>query len=293
MSKTQKRLTTYTRVKNPPPMRLTERDGWILEAIHAFDGMLADYQIQRLFFTGRRRMQERMSLLFQHGYVSRPNRRQRAAQPCMVYWLAKRGAEHVAGLSGLMVTEIGWRKKPRWIQLTHDLAINDFRLDVMEACDLVPELELEQWVPEGAFRVFRDRVEFQGVDGKRAVREVRPDSLFVIRSSNYRSRFLLEIDRAKEDNPRFVEEKVLPGLAYLRSESYERRFGHKSGRWLVVTTGEDRVANMKRQTEVAAGRDADVFYFTTFEQVTPEKVLINPIWEPAGSTEPVPLITLG
>ena len=39
-----------------------------------------------------------------------------------------------------------------------------------------------------------------------------------------------------EDNPRFGEEKVLPGIAYVRSEVYAQRFGDKSGRWLVVTT---------------------------------------------------------
>ncbi len=54
-------------------------------------------------------------------------------------------------------------------------------------------------------------------------------------------RYLLEIDRSTEDNPRFFREKILPGLAYIKTKAYEERFGHRSGRWLVVTTGEKRL----------------------------------------------------
>jgi len=35
--------------------------------------------------------------------------------------------------------------------------------------------------------------------------------------------------------------------AYLKSEAYADRFGHRSGRWLVVTTEDRRMANMLRQ----------------------------------------------
>jgi hypothetical protein len=42
----------------------------------------------------------------------------------------------------------------------------------------------------------------------------------------------LEIDRSTENIPRFLREKILPGLAYLKSEAYAERFGHRSERWL-------------------------------------------------------------
>jgi hypothetical protein len=83
----------------PRPMHLTERDSRILEAVHAFDGMVGDYQIRRLFFTGARQCRGRLSLLFQHGYLARPARQRRASLPCTIYWLDKRGAAHVAGLT--------------------------------------------------------------------------------------------------------------------------------------------------------------------------------------------------
>jgi hypothetical protein len=100
---------------------------------------------------------------------------------------------------------------------------------------------------------------------------------------------LLELDRAIEHNPRFAREKVRPGVAYLHSRAYELRFGVKSGRWLVVTTGKRRMLNMKRQTETAAGDKASLFYFTVLADVTPETVLTAPIWWRGGSEQPTTL----
>jgi hypothetical protein len=111
----------------------------------------------------------------------------------------------------------------------------------------------------------------------------------VIRSKGYRSRLLLEIDRATEDNPRFAREKVKPGIAYLRSDAYEKRFGYKSGRWLVVTTSEKRLMNMKRQAEIAGGKDAKVFYLTTFAHAKATTILTEPIWYRGGEVNPIAL----
>jgi hypothetical protein len=101
---------------------------------------------------------------------------------------------------------------------------------------------------------------------------------------------LLELDRGTEDNPRFVREKVLPGLAYLRSEAYRNRFGSNSGRWLVVTTSERRVTNMRRQVEAATVGEAVPFYLTTLEQATAGNVLFDPIWVRPGLNQPGALL---
>lgn len=271
-------------------MKLTERDSRMLEAVHAFDGVLGDYQIRRLFFTGERQARLRLSLLFQHGYLAKPSRMQRASSPCMVYWLARRGAAHVAGLHGQTLREFTYRRAPRWAQIAHDLGVNDFRLDVMDACAENEDVSLEQWIPEGEFWAHPDRVEYRLASGQKARRLVRPDGFFVLRKGKHHSRLLLEIDCATEDNPRFAREKVRPGVAYLRSEAYKQRFGYQSGRWLVVTTSERRLRNMKRQTEIAVGRDAQVFLFTTAAKVTPQSVLTAPIWLRGGDERPSALL---
>ena len=284
------RLTIFERAKRPPSMRFTPRDGRILEAIHAFDGILADYQIQRLFFTGRTQMQLRTRLLYQHGYLARPDRRKRAALPTMTYWLAERGASYLASLRGQTASEFAYRKQPRWSLIPHDLAINGFRIAVLEACQQHSALELAEWTPSSEFWAYPDTVEYIKANGKKGLRKVRPDGYFIILVDGQPRRFLLELDRATEDNPRFAREKVLPGIAYLKSEVYARRFGHASGRWLVVTTGERRMRNMRAQTRLAARRDANLFYFTTFQAVTSSTVLTSPIWHPGGDTAPVALL---
>jgi hypothetical protein len=286
------RLTVYRRTTTPPPMKLTARDYRILEAIHAFDGILADYQIQRLFFTGRTQMQLRTRLLYQHGYLARPDRQRRAALPAMVYWLDKRGAEYVASLHGQTREEFAYRAEPRWSLVPHDLMVNDVRISVLRACARSPNLELAEWIPSGEFWAYPDTVEYIKPTGTKDRRKVRPDGYFIILVNGQPRRFLLELDRATEDNPRFAREKVLPGIAYLRSDTYARRFGHSSGRWLVVTTGERRMRNMREQTRQAAGRDANLFYFTTFQAVAADTALTAPIWHPGGDSEPTALFRL-
>lgn len=280
------RFPIYQRSGKPRPMHFTARDSRILETVFGFDGVMADYQLRRLFFTGERQCRGRLSLLFQHGYLERPTRRQRAMLSSMIYWLGKRGAEHVAGLSGIGIKEFPYRREPRWAQIEHDLAVNDFRLDVMEAVKQTPALYLTEWIPEGEFWSHPDKVWFRMPNGKKASRLIRPDSVFVVQHDDFAPRHLLEIDRATEDNPRFTREKVLPGIAYLQSEAYRKRFGRQPGRWLVVTTTERRLHNLKKQAELAAGKEVKKFYFTLFDRVTPETVLTVPIWYRGGVIEP-------
>lgn len=273
-------------------MKLTGRDKRIFEAIHSHEGMMADYQIQRLFFDGKRTTQERLSKLYHNGYLERPDRRRRASLPYMVYWLAEGGAAEVAALYGEELTGFKYRSAPRWSMIEHDIAVNDFRLDIEGVAQRLPGIELVEWVPSSEFWAYADRVEYELPNGSKAKREVRPDGYFVIGQGDFLFRRLLEIDRATEDNPRFGREKVLPGLSYLGSEAYEKRFGGKTGRWLVVTTSERKLANLQAQTERVAGETAHVFCFTTFDAVKPETVLTEPIWYPGGKKEPVAFFDL-
>lgn len=269
-------------------MRLTARDTRILEAIHAYDGMLGFSQIRRLFFTGKSQAEERLKLLYHHKYINRPNREQRMRLPEMIYWLDKSGAETVASLNSVPLGEFQWRKRPRWFQVDHDLAVNNFRLDVVEACHGTPDITLESWVPESEFWSHPDKITYTYND-KTLKRNIRPDGLFILKTSEHRLRYLLEIDRSTEDNPRFLREKVIPGLAYLKSKQYEQRFGHRSGRWLVVTTGERRMRNMLRQARRAEAKS--LFYFTTYDQVSVDALLYSPIWQRSDQDQPVSLIS--
>ena len=136
MAEKKRRSPSYQRSKTPPAMQLTQRDLRILEAVHAYDGMLGFSQIRRLFFTGDSQAKHRLMMLYQNKYLNRPNREQRRRIPEMIYWLNKRGAEIVGSLNSLSVNEFAWRKEPRWFQVDHDLAVNNFRLDMEQACKI-------------------------------------------------------------------------------------------------------------------------------------------------------------
>lgn len=270
-------------------MRFTERDKRILEAVHAYDGMLGFSQIKRKFFTGESQTKQRLKLLYHNRYLNRPNKEQRRRVPEMIYWLDKRGAELVASLESMPLSNFSWRKQPRWFQVEHDLAVNDFRLDLEQACQEDPDIHLETWVPESEFWSFPDKVSYTYQDRKHK-RYIRPDGYFMLETPDHNIRYLLEIDRSTEDNPRFYREKILPGLAYLKTKAFEDRFGYRSGRWLVVTTGERRLKNMLRQARRA--KTKGIFYFTTYNQLSPETLLHTPIWKREDRENLMPLVFL-
>jgi hypothetical protein len=270
----RKPLPIYERAAIPPPHDFNERDQSIIRMIYAFDGILADYQIERLFFHSHARMKARMSKLFHNGYVARLNRAQRAQLPYMVYCLDKRGVDFIANLEGVALRELHWRTPwEGWSLVRHDIELNDIRLSIMGAIKGLAQANLVQWTTAQQFAMHASRVIYTDSKGTRRVRQVQPDGYFhIVNRAHFgerHSRFFLERDRRTEANPRFFEEKVLAGLAYLQSEGYKERFGDYPARWLTVTTGERRVANMKAHIERKAARmgiNAKAFYFTTFEK---------------------------
>ena len=274
------RRTPYQRASHPKPMRLTTRDEHILETIYTYDGILSLQQIDRLFFSGKGRSQPRtrMRTLYDHGYVNMPDREHIHLIPLgeTVYWLDKKGAALVAALHGETINNFRWRKTPKYALLKHDLAVNDFRIAVNKACENKP-FALTRWVPEAELFAYPDTISFKNMQGKWLKGQVRPDGFFIIQKmiDSKPFAFLLEMDMSTKDNPRFIREKVLPGIAYLKSDVYRQRFGVPYGRYLVVTTGRKRLFNLKEQTEQVGGNK--LFYFTTFDAVQPTTVLTDPI----------------
>jgi len=66
-------------------------------------------------------------------------------------------------------------------------------------------------------------------------------------------------------------------MIYTQSGRYTERFGTHSLRVLTVTTGERRMANLKRATEEVGG--GQMFWFTTIEEAQPDTILTAPIWQ--------------
>lgn len=70
---------------------------------------------------------------------------------------------------------------------------------------------------------------------------------------------------------------------YIDSGKFERRYGGRGVRILIVTTGESRLLNLKQVIESAGGRRR--YWLTTFDALRPASVLTEPIWWVATSDE--------
>lgn len=306
----------FQRKQNPAPMRFQKGDGEILKTMYRCDGVLARRQIKKLFWLSAspQAMRHRLSLLYHNGFLNMPDRDQRRTNPIPepVVWLGWRGILVMAKQDGIKVDEpnkinenqlrklekqlrthgIRWQREPRWSQLAHDIAVNDFRLTVEHAAHYWPSISLEQWIPEGNFLVDMDTIKI----GKRK-KGIRPDGFFVlvdhlrlINNSPAKARFLLEFDNSTHPLSRFGRDKAKPGLAYIRSKAYRERFGFNSGRWLVVCKSEGRMKNLKTHTEKVLGKQACNFFFTTLEKTKPLTVLNSAIWLRGGSEKLIPLV---
>ncbi len=288
------------RPATPRRMRLTERDKQLLQAMYNdFGGIVSRRQLALAFFGGNEDWaKKRLRMLYENSYVNQPGASDMHRIPLgqWIYWLDQNGLELVSGLTedDPRYTDKARTAAPQWAKIEHDLAVNDFRLTVSLALNDHPNLLLGQWITERTLTHWADEVEFTQVNGRSAKKRFAMDAFFTIK---YRPpdtertvlfAYLLEIDKGTHSNPAFVDEKVRPGVVYLTSPIYEARFGVRQGRYLVVTTGGERLENMLRQTGRVAG--GEVFYFTTFAAISPETLFTAPIWRSAAHHEPFALI---
>ena len=302
--------------ESPAPMRFQARDAGMLQAIHQYDGVLARRQVKSLFWENAsvKTMERRLALLLKNGYLNMPSLQQRRIYPIPepVVFLGWRGILHLARQLEIEINDpptvnenqlrflekrlrdlgLHWQREPRWSQLGHDIALNDFRMAVEKAVSLWPSLEIEDWIPESQFLSRMDVVAV----GKRR-KGVRPDGFFVlvdhlrlIHNSPAKARFLLEFDNGTHPLSRFGRDKAIPGMAYIRSRAYRERFGFNSGRWLVVCKSEQRMRHLKKQTEKVLGWNASYFFFTHMGKVDARSVLSNPIWLCGGSDKHIALV---
>ena len=280
----------------PPPKRwqFTDRDQKIVLAMARYEGFLSVPQVLDLFFpssaAARKRAYKRLELLWRAGYLKRPTKDERRCLPEMVYWLSQKGADFVKGegegftvqrkVKGQTKDVFAWVRKPRFIQIRHDLMINEFHLDV-ELSSREHDFEIVDWRPSYIFHRNGDEVAFTDAKGRPTKKRYEPDSYFMLSYQNQGRRFLLEIDRGragKEQVHRVMNEKILLGAPYIKSQQYEQRFGFNSGRMLIVTSGAGRLENLIQRTVHYFPKLAQWYLFTTFDDVTAQTVVTEPIW---------------
>ena len=297
-----------------PPIRLTPRDLAIIEAVYSFRA-LSTPQIERLLFPGNpqdiqanvkdpgsgktNRCRHRLKLLYHHGYLYReelPVPLTQGRRP-LVYFLDKKGKDALCRHFDLDPKEIDWHRRQNTVGDTfieHTLQTNDIRVAVTVGAQQ-HGFTLATWLDDRTLRKQqnRDAVTISGPQGGKPRRvAVVPDGYFHLQSPAYEFHFCLEADRRtvvgqySRWGGKDWSRKIRAYIAYFtrpepdKPSVYEQRFGTSKLRILTVTTGQKRLENLKRITEQAGGRGR--FWFTTFDALTPETVLTQPIWYKAG-----------
>lgn len=278
-----------------PAFKPTEREQKLLLTLYRFEGVLADYQIKQLFFDSFAWMEKRLQQLCEAEYLYRFNLEQRALLPYTAYLLDRKGIDFVASVEGLPIRLLKWRKPGEGLQLIpHDVELNDLRISVNRAIKTLPAGQLTQWVNSRTLKSKPDVIEITSGATLPYKRKIISDGFFFLtyaaNGTPRKRRFLVEYDRQTEQNPRFVEDKVIPGIAYIKSEVFKRRYGVSAGDWLVVTKSEKRMKNMLKAA--ATIPDADkYFYYTIYTAAAPGAFFTQPIWWRPGAERPTALVT--
>ncbi|MDQ5853257.1 MAG: replication-relaxation family protein [Chloroflexota bacterium] len=242
-----------------------------------------------------------MQLLAHAGYLKRVERKQYLSdgRKPYLYRLTRKGAKALAGYLGCEVDDLEYWHERDWRldddYLEHLIRDNDVRIAITRAVqDQAGAVELVQWLDVFTLKQThsQDKLTITTTEGKQQRHVLIPDDYVHLRTvvpTQHDYHHFVEIDlgteigRSGKAAYRTWERKVKLYLAYFDRKAgeskYFARYGTHGGRVLTVTTSAQRLANLKRITEEAGGKQR--FWFTTFEQVTYRTVLDTPIWQVA------------
>ncbi len=279
-SKPRQRRRRDQRAENPPRMVETERVCEIVKAVYEYR-VMTQGQIQRLFFGvnpgARSRAARTLAKMFDNHYLERHFLPTRGGlqNSTAIYSLGHRGAEALRIQYGI---EPKWYASSRDLRnefLEHSIAISEVRLAVELACR--SHGYGLRWTGETEIKSSGyDRVSLKGHKEPAAI---LPDGYFVVSGTPQgTTHFMLELDRATEQNSRF-KTKIEAYIEYHRGGKYEARYGTRSLRVLTVTLGERRLANLKATTEAAGGENRFWFALLSDIQRPDTDILVAPVWQ--------------
>lgn len=228
------------------PFRLTARDLAILRDVQEYRFLHAGH-ILALHEGSERNVRGRLNLLFQHGYLERPLKQQDVflSSTHIVYSLGRKSVETLASSQG---EREGMLRRIRETERTspliaHALMLSQFRVCLTLALKGRDDVRLIRWS--------------QGDDLRRALfrdgepRELVPDALFVLKTSEFEHPFFLEADRASETRERFVS-KLRTYWGWHKDKVMNRTLDFPFFRVLTIATGEGRCENLR-----VAAKEAD------------------------------------
>jgi hypothetical protein len=182
---------------------LTWRDREIASFLYDHQ-VLSTGQLELLFFSSRRRCQDRLLFLYRERVIDRfyPHGPFGLGKPQAHWLLDEAGAILVASTLGVEPKRLGWQRREDWashIQLAHRLEANKFACDLIAATLPDPRMGVTAW---DSTRRAAERLDSGG-----PVEPVRPDAGLILDVPSGAIEFFLEWDRATETQQR-LEEKI-------------------------------------------------------------------------------------
>lgn len=213
---------------------LTERDREIALCLYE-QQLLATDQLTLLFFSSKRRAQDRLLFLYRQRVLDRFY----PASPfgtgkSQAHWLLdEAGAHLVAALLGVERKRLGWQRRDDWgshRQLAHRLEANCFVTDLVAATLSDATMSVMEW---SGPRAAAERLE----------QRVRPDARLLLQTAaGAMIECLVEWDRATEPGERLAEK-----LGRYRIAERKLRYHDREPRSvLFVVPGEGRLESLRR-----------------------------------------------
>ncbi len=234
--------------------------------------------------------------MFQWGYLTRieqPSRLSEGRKP-LVYVVDTKGRAVLEEQDHeLEATPITSRVSLAFLE--HTLATNEVVIAIDQSAKRRSWTILKYLDDRTLKAQMKDKVTLKGEHGGRQTAAVVPDAYIRLDASRDIYNFFLEVDRGTVTGEASVwrrrdwRRKVMAYLEYYRHGLYQKRYNTADMRVLTITTGEGRMAHLKKITEEAGGKAR--FWFTTFERLKGGDILTDHVWSVATHDEKYALIS--
>jgi len=216
---------------------LTERDREVALYLYRHRVLTTD-QLQLLFFSSRRRAQDRLLFLYRNRVLDRfyPPVPFGSGKPEAHWLLDEAGAVLAAAMLDVERKQLRWHRRDDWgshPQLAHQLEMNRFVTDLIAATLADPGLGVSEWWPPA-----------EAADHLNQPRKVRvlPDGAFDLETPTGPIECYLEWDRSTETQQRLAEKL----LAYRLAEAELFEEGKPPRCILFVVPGPRRLETLRR-----------------------------------------------
>jgi hypothetical protein len=247
---------------------LTERDREV--ALCLYDQqVLTTEQLTMLFFSSKRRAQDRLLFLYRQRVVDRfyPPSRFGSGKPQAHWLLDEAGAILVAASLDLDRRQLGWQRREDWVphpQLAHRLELNRFVTDLIAATLPDPALGVSAWYGprQAAARL-----------GEKMRGTLRPDSELILLTPAGAVDLLLEWDRGTE-----TQERLWEKLRRYRNAEHKVDYDERGPRSVLFVVPGPRRLRTLRDTYTEVNRDGSWPILATTAAELHRAGPLAPIW---------------